>query len=208
MVKLVGPGLGASATGSLAGKLTFSSWHGKAYLKTHASPAQPRSAPQIAMRAILAFLSGEWTGLSIAQKATWEALAHQTNISPFNAFNKTNLARWRNYEAPTKAYPATGTLPTVSNPDAQAIAIERGIRIRWHYTAPIDLWGTALHHLDLFADPATWNTLIYIRPGAAAGWKEWIWRPLEPGQYHVLIRHVSEFGGHWQYFSKRTATVT
>ena len=57
MVKLTGPAIAQGAAGQLAGELIFSDWKGRAYLKKHRKPKQPRTPPQLAMCAMLRFLS-------------------------------------------------------------------------------------------------------------------------------------------------------
>ena len=98
-----------AASGTLGKAIVFATWKGIAYVRKHAIPANPKSAAQISMRAMMRFLSQIWDGLTTANKATWDARAAVTNVSPFNAFVGFNQSLWNTFRGPTKEDPATET---------------------------------------------------------------------------------------------------
>jgi hypothetical protein len=78
---------------------------GGAYLRTKTSPTQPDTIYQEYVRTQLAWISSQWSGLSDAQRATWNNAVESyktTNIfgdkrnpSGINLFIKLNINRWR-----------------------------------------------------------------------------------------------------------------
>lgn len=194
VVKLTGPGLGQKATGSLAGQLTFSDWKGKAYLKKHAKPKQPRTAPQVSMRAMMTFLSQQWSAIAPADQATWNDLAAQTVISPFNAYQKTNLQRWRNYEPPTKAYPAAaaGTQPDVQN--YATVCHGNYANLRVLLGALNDGWAVNFHAKLAGPLPNAWNYLIRLNELVPSVWNEFDFYPTEPGTWWFFANTVTTDG--------------
>lgn len=107
MVKLKAPMMSLGASGSIGGAVVYSSAKGRAYARQLVIPSNPKSGPQVGMRAMLKFLSQQWASLSGVQQADWDTLAKATNISPFNAFVSYNQKRWRSFLGPSKLDPAT-----------------------------------------------------------------------------------------------------
>lgn len=185
MVKLTGPGLAHGATGSLAGELIFSTWKGTPYLKQHRDPKQPRTPGQVAMRAVMQLLSLEWRNLSAADQALWYELADQTNVSPFNAFQALNLARWRSHKAPTQI-PTTDTAGYgMTSTGYTVIAVSRGIKFSTDVTDRKQSWTTPVYHLPSSGDPKSWHELLHFIILPATGYVQWIWRPIPPGTYYL-----------------------
>lgn len=110
MVKLKGPGMARDASGSLAETVTFSKWKGTSYLKLHQKPKQPNAPKQIAMRAIVNFLSKIWNDLPPGDRTSWTALAAEKKISRLNAAVGFNLERWRGFHYPATQLPADEAL--------------------------------------------------------------------------------------------------
>jgi hypothetical protein len=104
------------ASGSLANAIVFSKWKGRNYARQLVRPANPKSALQVSMRAMMRFLSQNWAGIAATPKATWDALATAGNFTAFNAFIRANQRRWREFLPPsqTNPNPATGTLPVAT----------------------------------------------------------------------------------------------
>ena len=101
------------ASGTVAGAIVFSKWKGRSYVRRHAIPANPQSGLQVGIRAMMRFLAPLWTSMPITN-TTWIPLAETDRISPFNAYIRYNMQRWRQYKPPTDAYPADegGTPPS------------------------------------------------------------------------------------------------
>lgn len=160
MVKLTGPGTAEKASGTLAGTLVFSHTKRGAYLKRHRKPKQPNTQPQFAMKAMLKGLSPAWHLASAYNQATWNPLATQREITPFNAYLGYNLARWRRKLPPTRAFPELGTIVTRTWGQPTLQTIGRYVEITWNLTALVNGWFIPIYRtLDGFAD-GTWYQLI------------------------------------------------
>lgn len=105
-MKTTGPMFSLDASGSIGGILTASKWKGRSYFRTLVKPSNPKTAGQVANRAMLKFLSQSWANLTSPQKANWDQLAANLSISPFNAYVKENQRRWTNVLTPSVNYPA------------------------------------------------------------------------------------------------------
>lgn len=90
------------ASGTLGQAITFSKWKGRNYVRERVIPSNPKSEAQTGRRAMFKYLTQNWNGLSVSDKATWQALADQIIASPFNAFIKLNMERWHNFLPPFK----------------------------------------------------------------------------------------------------------
>jgi len=124
MARVIGPLLSMDASGAVGGSVVFSKWKGRNYVRRFVVPHNPRSALQVAQRAMLKFLAEAWSGFTIGNKATWDSLAAATNISPFNAYVSNNLNRHAQLNAPSVEYPET--LAGVA-PSAPTLVITGGV---------------------------------------------------------------------------------
>lgn len=208
MVKLTAPALGTRATGTLARALIYSHWKNTAYLKKHASPTQPRAPGQLAMRAMMGFLSAEWAQLSPADQATWSGLAAAANISPFNAYQGTNLSRWRNFLAPTQTYPAPGmgVMPTWTV--ASATGLPRAVEIKMTVVTLWDGWGATVHHVPAPGTDGVWNDLLKIQAFHDTITYTFVLRDFEPGEHYLSFMSFTVFGQLNPINLHRTVTVT
>ncbi len=185
MVKLTGPALAQRASGSLGGALIFSSSRGRSYLKKSAKPKQPRTAPQVAMRAFMTFLSDQWKNLSFFDRETWNDLALQSSISPFNAYQRVNLDLLRDHLGPTTQYNAPPVGPGGGIASTQAIGGVRTALLRINLTSVGNNWAVQLYQVPSVGAPYDWNNTIHILPAFTTGWHEWRWTGLAPGTYYV-----------------------
>jgi len=127
MVKVVGPLMSMDASGSLAKSMVFSKWKGRNYVRQLVTPSNPKTGGQVGVRAMFKFLAQNWTAsVDAAYKATWEDRAADAIISPFNAFMSYNQNRWRQFNAPSEAYPA---LEDDATPSAALLAVEGAVRL-------------------------------------------------------------------------------
>lgn len=194
MVKLTGPGLAKAASGTLGDQLIFSNWKGKAYLKKHARPKQPNSEKQLAMRAMMRFLSQEWTNIIDLYKETWEPPALAADISPFNVYQRENLARWRNYQYPGQVFPVpdTGTPPYLASDDLDCLG--NHAKLRAQLGALNDGWGVAFFRSSEGAAPTRWDQLVHIMHATGGAWHEWDFYPTTAGTYHFAWNKFSNGG--------------
>lgn len=194
MVKLTGPGLSTEASGSLNDQLTFTNWKGKAYAKRHRKPKQPRTDAQRTLRAMMSFLSRGWAACPPAARATWEPLAAETNIAPFNAYQAGNLDRWQEFNYPSQAYPATeaGVLPSIAG---------------WTVTPR----PQALHHSILITDVKDgWAIGLFHHHGAfGADKQEYLYHFIvltTPATYTYTMRNLTPGGSHKLWLTMITTT--
>jgi hypothetical protein len=141
MVKLKAPMMSLGASGSIGGAVVFSSAKGRAYARQLVIPSNPKSGPQVGIRAMMKFLSQQWTALSGVQKADWDTRAAQTNISPFNAFVAYNLVRWRSFLGPSKLDPADVIAVAPAAPTTTVTAGVRQLGLSIADGAQLPDWG-------------------------------------------------------------------
>lgn len=194
MVKLTGPGLSTDASGSLADQLTFSSWKGKSYLKKHRKPKQPRAKGQVAMRAMMGFLSAAWAALSSADKATWTDLANRTNIPPFNAYQAENLKRWRSGRQPSQAYPAAEIITCNNSLNYSVTPIPQAVLHLWEPRAFAGEWGWLIFHDTLVYPGTHWYKLVYATANIVPHIFKWKHAPLANGPQRYYLWSFSTDG--------------
>jgi len=210
MARTVGPLMSLDASGSLAKTITFSRWKGRSYVRQLVTPANPRSELQLSTRAMMKFLSQNWTPeLTAGNKATWEDIAASLAVSPFNAFIKTNLARWTQFTGPTKQTPvgAAGTAPTFTTLPLAGNGV-RQATITWDLNALNNAWG-----LLIFRDPVTGFTtgrdnLIGIGLLKTLTADQFIDTPVEPGTWFYNFRTFTDTGTISAALGEDSAVVT
>ncbi len=208
MVKLTGPGLAHQATGSIAGELTFSTWKGKPYLKKHRRPKQPRTTAQRSMRAMLSFLSDQWSVISAADKATWEPLAERTNVSPFNAYQAYNLDRNRNLRRPSQMYPASEIGSSGAFGTYTATGGVRMLTLELVVNNPQDAWGAIYSHVSGSGVQPLWSDLIKLLPIPSIATYTWVWRPIPAGTYWIAFSRSTRYGQFWNATGWTSGVVT
>lgn len=144
MVKTYGPLFSLDASGTLANAITFSKWKGRNYVRQRVIPANPKSALQVAMRAMLKFTSQAWASIGSTPQGSWTTRADAKIVSPFNAYVGHNQSRWREFQAPGSSdpVPETGTEP-VATLDS-ATGGEKHVDLEFTVTTLNDVWGVAI----------------------------------------------------------------
>lgn len=208
MVKLTGPGLGKAASGTLGGELIYSNWKGRAYLKKHARPAQPRSPGQVAMRAMMSFLAGEWSTIPAVRQATWDELAARQKISAFNAYQQENLRRWRSFLRPSQLYPPDPSGTLGSTDGYGLVGQRRAITCTFLINTLQELWGMNIHHVAAEDVPITWNDLVHIEPMHQTGWYTFKLAPFEPGTQWLCFNRFNWRGYPSTFYFWRSCVVT
>jgi hypothetical protein len=208
MVKVDGPMLSFTASGTLADTVTFSTWKGRAYARTRVIPKNPQSASQTGIRQMMEFLTRQWTSISAANKASWEALADQEQVSPFNSYIGRNLSRWRNYRAPsqTPQAPENDTLPTLGTPTVTAVG--RNIKVDIPITTPADGWGILIHISATNGFTPGFSTAKKTVPVPASGSASAEIGPWTPGTYYVRVVAFTRLGRLGSATSQQSVTIT
>ena len=207
MVKLAGPMFSMDASGTIGNAVTFSKSKGRPYARTRVIPSNPKTGPQVGIRAMLKFLSQEWAGLSSVNKATWETRAKATNISEFNAFVSYNLTRWRSFTSPSKEDPAAeaGTTPA-----APTTTISTGVRqlqlsIADGEDAPN--WGWLVYRSTTSGFTPAYSNLVAVVPKTASP-TIYIDTGLVPDDYYYRISGIMDDGVKGTLEAEKTGTPT
>jgi hypothetical protein len=123
MVRVKGPMFSLSASGTIGKTATFSNWKGRDYVRRHAIPSNPRSGLQVGVRSVFGFISQDYKNLLPAQKADWAGIAANTDITPLNAQQATDVDRARRnlgwQQDLTAVNPASIDAPTAGAAAAQ-----------------------------------------------------------------------------------------
>jgi len=208
MVKVDGPMLSFTASGTLADTVTFSTWKGRAYARTRVIPKNPKSPQQTGIRQMLEFLTRQWNYISAANKATWELAADQAQISPFNAYIGRNLSRWRNYRAPsqTPQAPENDNLPTLGTPTITAVG--RNIKVDIPITSSADGWGIIIHISSTNGFTPGFSTAKKTVPLPTSGSASAEIGPWTPGTYYVRVVAFTRLGRLGSPTSQQSVTIT
>lgn len=194
MVKLTGPGQSVAASGSLADEVTFSHWKGAPYLKVKRNPRQPRSAEQIAMRAAMTFLSPRWTELARGDQLSWDDTAAELNVTSPNAYLAVNLARFRSWNGPTQAFPATDTGSGGNTQNRTATAIGKGLLLGFDPWQIAQNWGYIIYHSTVGWPVRNWDTILWMPKGHTLDRIERVFSPLSQGTHYFRIDSFTDTG--------------
>lgn len=208
MVRLTGPGLAQKASGSIAGSVIFSSAKGRPYLKLHRNPKQPRSYAQVAIRAMMAFLSSQWAALSAAEKSTWQELADQRNIPPINAYQAHNLDRWRRYLGPTQAYPATEIGTDASLYYITTTGKPLSVEVEYKIGTLNQTWAMLISHSATAPPVPNWDNLRHAHANPAPAIYKFTLRPFTPGMHWFAFQQTLTTGKIDPSIQWRSACVT
>lgn len=209
MVKVAAPCLSLDASGQLAGALVFSKWKGRNYVRTLVKPANPQSVKQVSVRAMFKFLSQEWTNNSTAEKATWNEMADDQVISPFNSFMGYNQTRWRNGLTPIRDLPL-GTSTGVGN--ITFTSATGGVRLATlvFTTATLqDHFGALVARSVTTGFTPGFENLVNVYNLRTAGANAFIDTPLTAGTYYYRALWFDNKGNpkaSWE--AEKSATVT
>lgn len=209
MVRLFAPALSLGASGTIGEALTFATWKGRAYLRERVIPSNPKSQAQWGIRSMLRFLSQEWSGLSAADKATWETLAESQAISPFNAYVQQNMYRWRDFLTPSADYPAAGGGTPAAITATTTLPVGKLIVSQVTLGAGADQWGVIV-----YVDPVTGFTpsrgnARYIAAAAASGITALSFGPFDPGTYYLRFHSFDDTGAKdTSYATEDSVTIT
>jgi len=209
MARVNGPLMSMDASGALGGTVVFSKWKGRNYVRQLVRPANPKSGGQTSMRAMMKFLSQQWSGLQAADKASWEDLAESLVISPFNAFTKTNLARNKDFLAPSTDYPAAEATAPDAIDDFAAVAGVRSITIELSTVPLLDgCWGFLLFRSTTTGFTPAFDNLIAVVEADADTSVYYVDTPLTADTYYYDAKPFNEDGKLGSLDGEINATVT
>lgn len=208
MVKVQAPALSLEASGSIGGALVFSKWKGRSYVRSLVVPSNPKSGGQVGVRAMFKFLSQQWASIGATPQATWEDRADQKIVSPFNAFMGYNLARWRDFLAPSDSDPADTADSAAVIGTPTAVAGVRSVTVTVPITTANDGWGVAVFRSTSTGFDTAFDNLIGV--GIIDGTNDVVVvdTPLEPDTYYYNMREFTLDGQLGTEDGEINATVT
>lgn len=195
MATVKGPLFSLDASGTVGGAVVYAKWKGRNYVRRHAIPANPKSDGQLSVRAMMKFLAQFWTNLATVQQTDWETRAKVTNISPFNAYVAYNMARWGNFDLPSKLDPAleVGVIGAIAN--TAATAVSRGITLSADLTTINNNWAFQWFRSTTTGFTASRSNMIRVQPALTIDTFTWLDSPLTVGtEYFYLLRGITDDG--------------
>lgn len=144
MASVKGPLLSMDASGSVASTITFAKWKGRNYVRELVKPSNPKTAGQVAVRAVLKFVTQTWASLSTVIKTRWADVAASDSITALNAMVRRNGSRGRAglgmLQDPTLAAGAVEAAPAAPG----AAAGYKSLSITWTDSTGADDWATTI----------------------------------------------------------------
>lgn len=194
-----------NASGTLGNIIQFQQRKGGGCLKKNATPFNPRSSKQTAIRTCMKFLSQQWAGIYPEDKATWAERASLLNISPYNTYIAHNMERFRNGLGLQRS-----TYYDMANPGTiDEFNTTDGLirRFLWdtYSSDPGISWGCFLYARVFPDDSYTWDAVVEV---AAMNGSDVATHATElaAGTYNVAVQCFS-VNGKLRETSKREATI-
>jgi hypothetical protein len=208
MAKLGGPLMSMSASGTVGNIITFATWKGRPYVRTRVIPANPKTAAQLGVRAMMTFLSQTWAGLSDANKATWDLAADARKVSPFNAFVAANQGFWRDNLPPGKIQTLLRTTLAALIGSTSAAAQGRYMAIDITNGVAAGQWGNIIYVSPTTGFTPNWNTAQKVAPLASGATGSFLLGPMASGDYYLRYKSFSIDGlFNGAYVDEDTVTI-
>lgn len=208
MARVEAPLMSLKASGSLGGAIVFGTNKGRNVVRTLVTPSNPRSAGQVATRAMMRFLTQAWRNLSPTEQGGWLNSGQSDSLSDFNGYVRYDMNRWTQFLFPLSTPTSPGNvMPSVGTPTATG-----GVR-QIQFDVPITTQNDGWLHC-VFLDLATItnltkSTVKLVFPLAATGQTSTgIIAQLAPGTYHWRMRHHTKAGNPVSATSDATVVVT
>lgn len=184
-MKVSGPMMSMSASGTIGGLVTASIWKGRPYFRLRVTPSNPKSAGQTSTRAMFRFLSQQWASLTSLNQATWDDLAAADNVTPFNAFMRANQRTWTQFATPTQAYPAAGTdTPCGATIDSVTAGVKQATLSITTDDVGTSNWGVLIMRSTTTGFTPTSTNLVGVLAIGNDQTKTYTDTPLEAGTYY------------------------
>jgi len=208
MVKVSGPAMSMDASGKLGGALVFSKWKGRPYVRSLVTPANPKSAKQLSVRAMMKFLSQGWSSVSAADQATWATIADNLKVSNFNAYQRGGMKRWASFKAPSSDTPATedGTLPSGGSITPTGGVGE--VTVEYSNMSGGDGWGVMIFRSTTSGFTPGFSNLVQVLDCPDGASVEWIDTPLDADTYYYNAIEFDDTGQKATALGEQSATVT
>jgi hypothetical protein len=187
MTKVNGPAMSLDASGSIAGVMTFAKWKGRNYVRQLVRPSNPKTASQLGMRAMMRFLSQAWRDIGASPQASWDELAAQSNVSPFNAFVGFNQRRWRSFALPAQTYPIGTPTDGVAISSSDVTGGQRNVEITATLASTTGVWGIFIFRDTAEITVLNWNKVVWIAATPEDTSFLFTDGPLPAGTYHYRL---------------------
>jgi hypothetical protein len=208
MALVTGPLMSMEASGSIGGTLTFSKWKGRAYVRERVIPANPRSANQVGIRAMIKFLGSVWGDLTALIQSSYETAAAAASISPFNQYMKENMNLWVDGYAPKQTKDATPTHSGQALTTMTPTGGDNHVSLALAIASATNQWAIAIYRDDAEITDASRANCIAIIPVAAQTSLTYVDGGLAPGTYHYRAATITDDGNFGTVHADANATVT
>jgi hypothetical protein len=208
MARVTGPLHSDSASGSIKGGLTYGSWKGRNYVRATVTPSNPRTAAQTGHRTLFAFIASLWGNLTAQNQATWADLASTFSITAFNAYMKENLNRWKEFLAPTQAYPAAVASAGLTVSAHTFTGGSQHATISLTPSAATSIWGFILFRSTAAIVTPSPDLVVAVIPANGVNAITHIDSNLTAGTYHYRACVINVDGTMGTVLADDTAVVT
>ena len=172
------------ASGTVGDTLTFSKWKGRNYVRNRVIPANPKSASQTGVRAMMSFLAATWHLLATGPKATYATAAAAKSISPFNQFVSEHLTRWQNFTAPSQASPATEASTGLTVTTQTLTGGVGHVTLSLTPSGATSIWGYLIFREAAAITVPSWANCVAVIAANAGNAVTHVDSPLAIGTYH------------------------
>jgi hypothetical protein len=157
---------------------------------------------------MMKFLGNQWKTFTTLIKATWDAAAATTQVSPYNAYVAANLKRWQEFLPPTQANPAAAasTALTVST---HTFTGGKGLAtLSLTPSAATSIWGFVIFRDVANIAAPNWNNAVAVVKANGVNAVSYTDSPLAAGTYHYRAAVINTDGVIGTILADDTAVVT
>ena len=190
-MKITGPLMSQAAAGTIGKAVTFGTWKGRPTVRTHTTPKNPNAAKQKSIRAMMKFLSQQWSSIHPNTQATWSPDAIKRNVSNYHAYMASNLQRWRSFLGISQHIEPTGAFANATTPIAAADDGIRMTTVTLTVGAAMGGWCALLFRKTGSAVTPAFENLIQVKPIDGTNDIVFTDRSLPPETYHYNFRLCS-----------------
>lgn len=206
MARVNGPLHSDDAHGQLAHSLVFAKWKGRNYTRQYVTPNNPKAAKQVGVRAMFRYLTQWWA--NSANRADWDALAAQKEISAFNAYIQFNMNLWDDSDPPSDAYPNAQTACTVTVSTFTTTGEQGAVNISATPSGGVGHEAVIIFRDDAEITVPSRTKVIAVLQTNGASAVTHVDSDLEAGTYHYRAAFINLAGGMGTVKADQTAVVT
>lgn len=188
MVQTTAPLFSISAAGTIARTLTYGHNRSSPFVRYRSMPVDRHSQKQGAFRSAMRLLSNRWPTLTQIWKDKWNAKPLSTSLSPFHAFTRFNMLRFRQ-QLPFSKQPTIQALMGHPVYDAPTIANVNGrVVLTINLTSGKGAWGIYLWRNTSTSVPRDLEHCIGVFDFEHERTYTFTDTPTEPGHYYYQFR--------------------